>query len=130
MSACRRDVYTSELVATARRVSLMIRTRFKCGCVAAVAALAFAATTAPAGEAANAYPTCNVFEAKPDRDNACAFGSGFGAVLIVERQDFLPYRLCARGPGDDFCVHRTTGERRRPSKIRLSHASTALRPTG
>lgn len=85
----------------------------------AALAAALAATAAPPAQAANAYPTCNVFEPKPERASSCAFGSGFGAVLIVKRQDFLPYRLCVRGPGDNFCVHRTTGERRRPSKIRL-----------
>jgi hypothetical protein len=86
-----------------------------------VVALGAALVVFPASgaEAYNAYPTCSTFESKPAKSHVCRFGSPFGAVLIAKRQDFVDYRLCVRGPGPGFCVHRTTGRRRNASKIRL-----------
>ena len=76
------------------------------------------------------YPTCLIFEPKPQPDSTCTAGDGFGAVLISKRREHFHYRSCWREPsGDHNCVREAIRHRHRASKVRLYNRAFR-HPTG
>ena len=70
-------------------------------------------------EAFKTYPTCNVFEKRPDRDSVCSQGSGWGAVFIDKKQAGRRYRVCVKAPGGrSKCYSKRTRQVGKPSVLR------------
>jgi hypothetical protein len=75
---------------------------------------------AQAADGFKAWPTCNIFDKRPPR-NQCRFGSGFGAVFLSNFQDRVRYKLCVDKVGGrlHFCKRKRTHQAGTPSGIKL-----------
>jgi hypothetical protein len=73
---------------------------------------------AQAADGFKAWPTCNIFDKRPPR-NQCRFGSGFGAVFLSKFQDRVRYKLCVDKVGGRLHFCKRTHQAGTPSGIKL-----------